>query len=108
MTEFASAATRRKNSAARLAIGLLAGTMLAGMPAAAFAQDEDAATPSPAPAPATPQDGEAFVPTLAPAATAQQDVVHIFPLQQRAVAVFFIGEAVFCYDDTSSFPIIRD
>ena len=76
MTEFASAATRRKNSAARLAIGLLAGTMLAGMPAAAFAQDEDAATPSPAPAPATPQDGEAFVPTLAPAATAQQDVVQ--------------------------------
>ena len=76
MTEFASAATRRKNSAARLAIGLLAGTMLAGMPAAAFAQDEDAATPSPAPAPATSQDGEAFVPTLAPAATAQQDVVQ--------------------------------
>ena len=75
MTEFASAATRRKNSAARLAIGLLAGTMLAGMPAAAFAQDEDAATPSPAPAPATPQDGEGFVPTLAPA-TAQQDVVQ--------------------------------
>ncbi len=50
MTDFASAATRRQNPAARLAIGLLAGTMLAGMPVSAFAQDEAAEAPAPAPA----------------------------------------------------------
>ena len=49
MTESVSAATRRNNPAARLAIGLLAGTMLAGMPVAAFAQDEEAAESAPAP-----------------------------------------------------------
>ncbi|WP_425061750.1 outer membrane protein assembly factor BamA [Qipengyuania sp.] len=49
MTDFAFAATRRKNPAARLAIGLLAGTMLAGMPAMAFAQEEGAEAPAPAP-----------------------------------------------------------
>ena len=50
MTDFASAATRRNNPAARLVMGLLAGTMLAGMPAAAFAQDEEAEASAPAPA----------------------------------------------------------
>ncbi len=74
MTEFASAAMRRKNSAARLAIGLLAGTMLAGMPTAVFAQDEDAAAPSPAPVPAGQQSDEGASP--APAAVAQQNVVQ--------------------------------
>ncbi|WP_370188923.1 outer membrane protein assembly factor BamA [Qipengyuania sp.] len=49
MTDFASAAARRRKPAARLAIGLLAGTMLAGVPGAAFAQEEAAQTPAPAP-----------------------------------------------------------
>ena len=49
MTNFASAATRR-NPAARLAIGLLAGTMLAGVPTAVLAQEEAAAVPAVAPA----------------------------------------------------------
>ncbi|MDE0900908.1 MAG: outer membrane protein assembly factor BamA [Erythrobacter sp.] len=49
MTNFASAATRR-NPAARLAIGLLAGTMLAGVPTAVLAQEEAAAVPAAAPA----------------------------------------------------------
>ena len=49
MTDIASAATRRQNPAARLVIGLLAGTMLAGVPVAAFAQDEAAEAPAPAP-----------------------------------------------------------
>lgn len=53
MTDIASAATRRRAPAARLAIGLLAGTMLAGMPAAAFAQDEPGAE---APAPVVQRD----------------------------------------------------
>ncbi|MBX7495710.1 outer membrane protein assembly factor BamA [Qipengyuania sp. 6B39] len=51
MTEFAPAATRRNTSPARLAIGLLAGTMLAGMPQVALAQEAEAAqaaTPAPA------------------------------------------------------------
>ncbi|MBX7483881.1 outer membrane protein assembly factor BamA [Qipengyuania qiaonensis] len=74
MSKFVSAATRRKNPAARLAIGLLTGTMLAGMPAAAFAQDEEAETPAPAPAPAAPQSGETSAPAAAPAA--QQQVVQ--------------------------------
>ncbi|QYJ08351.1 outer membrane protein assembly factor BamA [Qipengyuania flava] len=57
MTDFASAATRRKNAPARLAIGLLAGTMLAGMPGLAFAQDEEGAEPAaPAPAPVIQQE----------------------------------------------------
>ena len=42
MTDFAFAASRRRNSATRLAVGLLAGTMLAGVPVAAFAQEETA------------------------------------------------------------------
>ena len=58
MTDFAPAATRRKNPAARLAIGLLAGTMLAGIPTVAFAQEEGSETEA------------------APAATAQRDVVR--------------------------------
>ena len=74
MTEFPFAAMRRKNSAARLAIGLLAGTMLAGMPTAAFAQDEDTAAPSPTPVPGTQQSGEGA--TAAPATAAQQNVVQ--------------------------------
>ena len=49
MTNFASAATRR-NPAARLAIGLLGGTMLAGVPTAVLAQEEAAAVPAAAPA----------------------------------------------------------
>lgn len=49
MTNFASAAMRR-NPAARLAIGLLAGTMLAGVPTAVLAQEEAAAVPAAAPA----------------------------------------------------------
>ncbi|MFT6610263.1 MAG: outer membrane protein insertion porin family, partial [Qipengyuania sp.] len=44
MTNFASAATRR-NPAARLAIGLLASTMLAGVPTAVLAQEEAASVP---------------------------------------------------------------
>ncbi|WP_370034741.1 outer membrane protein assembly factor BamA [Qipengyuania mesophila] len=48
MTDIASAATRRQNPAARLVIGLLAGTMLAGVPVAASAQDETAEAPAPA------------------------------------------------------------
>ncbi|MEC9109634.1 MAG: outer membrane protein assembly factor BamA, partial [Pseudomonadota bacterium] len=58
MTDFAPAATRRKNPAARLAIGLLAGTMLAGIPTVAFAQEDGSETEA------------------APAATAQRDVVR--------------------------------
>ena len=58
MTDFAPAATRRKNPAARLAIGLLAGTMLAGIPTVASAQEEGSETEA------------------APAATAQRDVVR--------------------------------
>ncbi|MEZ5679912.1 MAG: outer membrane protein assembly factor BamA [Erythrobacter sp.] len=49
MTDFATAATRRSNSRARLTIGLLAGTMLAGVPQLALAQetvDETAAQPA--------------------------------------------------------------
>ena len=49
MTNFVSAATRR-NPAARLAIGLLASTMLAGVPTAVLAQEEAAAVPAAAPA----------------------------------------------------------
>ncbi|MFT6474522.1 MAG: outer membrane protein insertion porin family, partial [Qipengyuania sp.] len=49
MTNFASAATRR-NPAARLAIGLLASTMLAGVPTAVLAQEEAASVPAVAPA----------------------------------------------------------
>ena len=48
MTNFAYAATRRKNPAARLAMGLLAGTMLAGVPTVAFAQEEAAEAAAPA------------------------------------------------------------
>ena len=51
MTDFAPAAARRKASPARLAMGLLAGTMLAGIPQTALAQDtEEAQAASPAPA----------------------------------------------------------
>ncbi len=59
MTEFASAATRRRTPAARLAIGLLAGTMLAGMPHIARAQET------------APEAGDA-----APVAAVQPDVVQ--------------------------------
>ena len=48
MTDFAFAASRRRNSATRLAVGLLAGTMLAGVPVAAFAQEETATEAAPA------------------------------------------------------------
>ncbi len=48
MTDFAFAASRRRNSATRLAVGLLAGTMLAGVPVAAFAQEESATEAAPA------------------------------------------------------------
>ena len=48
MTDFAFAASRRRNSATRLAVGLLAGTMLAGVPVAAFAQEEAATEAAPA------------------------------------------------------------
>ena len=48
MTDFAFAASRRRNSATRLAVGLLAGTMLAGVPVAAFAQEETATEAVPA------------------------------------------------------------
>ena len=50
MTVFAKAATRRSTPAARLAVGLMATTMLAGMPYAALAQEsaeEPAGTPVP-------------------------------------------------------------
>ncbi|MDQ0564788.1 outer membrane protein assembly factor BamA [Erythrobacter citreus] len=48
MTDFAFAASRRRNSATRLAVGLLAGTMLASVPVAAFAQEETATEAAPA------------------------------------------------------------
>ena len=48
MTDFAFAASRRRNSATRLAVGLLASTMLAGVPVAAFAQEETATEAAPA------------------------------------------------------------
>ena len=48
MTDFAFAASRRRNSATRLAVSLLAGTMLAGVPVAAFAQEETATEAAPA------------------------------------------------------------
>jgi len=48
MTDFAFAASRHRNSATRLAVGLLAGTMLAGVPVAAFAQEETATEAAPA------------------------------------------------------------
>ncbi len=48
MTDFATAAACRKSSTARLALGLLAGTMLAGVPYTALAQDEgEEAQPAP-------------------------------------------------------------
>ncbi|QPC99700.1 MULTISPECIES: outer membrane protein assembly factor BamA [Qipengyuania] len=51
MTDFATAATRRSTPCARLAISLLAGTMLAGIPQAAMAQEAtDAAAAQAAPA----------------------------------------------------------
>jgi len=58
--------------AARLALALLGGTMLAGMPAPVFAQDEAGqaeAAPTPAPAPAA-------TPTPAPAPVQRQDVIQ--------------------------------
>ena len=56
MTDFATAATRHQRPAARLVMGLLAGTMLAGMPASAFAQEEGADALAPATAPAVQRD----------------------------------------------------
>jgi outer membrane protein insertion porin family len=52
MTDFAPAAARRNAPHARLAIALLAGTMLAGVPQLAAAQDaQTPVAPAPAPAP---------------------------------------------------------
>lgn len=48
MNNFAYAAMRRKNPAARLAMGLLAGTILGGVPIVAFAQEEAAEAVAPA------------------------------------------------------------
>ncbi|WP_324827909.1 outer membrane protein assembly factor BamA [Qipengyuania zhejiangensis] len=56
MTDFASAATRRKAPSARLAIGLLAGTMLAGMPQIAVAQESDDPAQAQAAAPVVQQE----------------------------------------------------
>ena len=56
MTEFASATPRRKTPAARLAIGLLAGTVLSGMPQAAVAQETAQAAEQAEPAPAEQRD----------------------------------------------------
>lgn len=76
MTVFANVAPRRTPAAARLAVGLMATTMLAGMPFAAVAQDSEEEQPTETQAPAVQQQPEESAEAAAPSLQQQQDVVR--------------------------------